>query len=125
MVIDTSALMAVLLDEPASERCIDAMAAAPHLTISAATLTEAMIVSARHGARPALERLLTRLKPEIVPLTAAGAHLAANAYESWGKGLHPAALNFGDWFAYALATERGEPLLFVGNDFARTDVAGA
>ena len=65
---------------------------------------------------------MARLKPEIV--TAVDARLVADAYECWGKGEHPASLNFGDCFAYALAKARDCPLLFVGNDFAQTDVTG-
>ncbi len=125
IVIDTSALMAVLLDEPEAARCIEAMGNDAQLVISAGTLAEAMIVAGRHGARAALERLITRLRPEVVPVTAAHARLVGDAYDRWGKGVHPAGLNFGDCFAYVLATERARPLLFVGNDFTRTDLAAA
>jgi ribonuclease VapC len=124
-VIDTSALMAVLLDEPEAPRCIEAMAADGMLAISAGTLAEAMIVAARRGARPALDRLIARLKPEIVPVTATEARLVADSYDLWGKGVHQAGLNFGDCFAYALAKARGRRLLYVGDDFARTDVEAA
>ena len=68
-------------------------------------------------------RLIDELSIQVVPVTRAGAVGAANAYARWGKGRHPAALNFGDCLSYALAAERGCPLLYVGNDFARTDVA--
>jgi ribonuclease VapC len=124
MVVDTSALMAVLLDEPDCARCVAAMSTDAPLLISAGTLAEAEIVAGRRGARAALDRLMARLKPEIVPVTAIDARLVADAYENWGKGIHPASLNFGDCFAYALAKARGYPLLFVGNDFALTDVTG-
>jgi ribonuclease VapC len=125
MVIDTSALMAVLLDEPQSGRCIEAMVAEPRLAISAGTLAEAVIVAGRHGAGAALERLIARLKPEIVPVTASDARLVGAAYDRWGKGVHPAGLNFGDCFAYVLAMAQGSRLLFVGGDFSRTDVGVA
>jgi ribonuclease VapC len=125
IVVDTSALMAVLLDEPEAARCVKTMEATTRLLLSAGTLAEAMIVAGRHRARPALERLLARLRPDIVPVTAADARLAADAYDRWGKGVHPAGLNLGDCFAYGLATQRGSPLLFVGNDFSRTDVIAA
>ena len=125
VVIDTSALIAVLLDEVDSTRCIEAMSTDEPLLISAGTLAEAEIFAGRRGARAALDRLMARLKPEIVPLTAVDARLVADAYECWGKGVHPASLNFGDCFAYALAKARDCPLLFVGNDFAQTDVTGA
>jgi ribonuclease VapC len=125
LVIDTSALMAVLLDEPDSARCIDAMTTDAPLLISAASLAEAEIVAGRRGARAALDQLMARLKPEVVPVTAVEARLVADAYDRWGKGVHPASLNFGDCFAYALARARNCPLLFVGGDFARTDVTRA
>ncbi len=125
MVIDTSALMAVLLDEAECGRCIEAMSTDAPLLISAGTLAEAEIVASRRGARVALDRLMARLKPEIVPVTAADARLIADAYDKWGKGIHPASLNFGDCFAYALAKLRGCPLLFVGDDFTQTDATPA
>ncbi|MHB8284694.1 MAG: type II toxin-antitoxin system VapC family toxin [Caulobacteraceae bacterium] len=125
IVIDTSALMAVLLDEAESKRCIEVMAQSGALAISAGTLAEAMIVAGRHGARSALDRLIGQLRLEIVPVTATDARRVGDAYDLWGKGVHPAGLNFGDCFAYVLAKERGGRLLFVGQDFARTDVASA
>ena len=125
IVVDTSALMAVLLNEPDGARCIEAMATDPLLAISAGTLAETTIVASRHGARAALERLIARLKPEIVPVAAVDARRVGDAYDRWGKGVHPAGLNFGDCFAYALATERGCRLLYVGKDFSKTDVAAA
>lgn len=125
IVIDTSAVMAILLDEPDTGRCLDALATDAVLLVSAGTLAEMQIVAGRRNGRPALDRLLARLQPEIVPVSAADARLVADAYDRWGKGVHPAALNFGDCFAYALAKARGAALLFVGDDFARTDVTVA
>ncbi len=125
IVIDTSALMAVLFDEPASSRCIDVLSRDTPLVISAGTLTEAMIVAGRNRARPALERLIARLSPEIAPVTADDARRIGDAYDRWGKGVHPAGLNFGDCFAYALAAQRQLPLLYVGDDFAKTDLTPA
>jgi ribonuclease VapC len=125
IVLDTSALMAVLLDEPEAGRCAKTMQDAAQLLLSAGTLAEAMIVAGRHRARPVLERLLARIRPDVVAVTAADARQAGDAYDRWGKGVHPAGLNFGDCFAYVLATQRGSPLLFVGNDFSRTDVIAA
>ncbi len=125
IVIDTSALMAVLFDEPEAARCIKAMAEESSLAISAGTLAEAMVVAGRHGARAALDRLIARLRPEVVPVTVADARLVGDAYDRWGKGVHPAGLNFGDCFAYVLAKHRSSLLLFVGGDFARTDVGPA
>jgi ribonuclease VapC len=125
IVVDTSALMAVLLDEPEAARCVKTMEVATQLVLSAGTLAEAMIVAGRHRARPALERLLARIRPEIVPVAATDARLAGDAYDRWGKGVHPAGLNLGDCFAYVLAIQRGSPLLFVGGDFSKTDVVAA
>jgi ribonuclease VapC len=91
--------------------------------ISAGTLAEALIVAGVRGVEDEMLRLIDELSIQVVPVTRAGAVGAANAYARWGKGRHPAALNFGDCLSYALAAERGCPLLYVGNDFARTDVA--
>jgi ribonuclease VapC len=125
IVVDTSAFMAVLLNEPEAARCVKTMEATTQLVVSAGTLAEAMIVAGLDDARPALERLLARIRPDIVPVGAAEARMAGDAYDRWGKGVHPAGLNLGDCFAYVLATQRGSPLLFVGNDFSRTDVIAA
>lgn len=125
IVVDTSALMAILLDEPEAESCMAAMEAADRLLISAGTLAEALIVAGRRGARDALVALVDGLGVEVAAVTPAVAGQVADAYERWGRGVHPASLNFGDCFAYALAKERACGLLFVGQDFARTDIAAA
>lgn len=125
IVVDTSALMALALDEPAAERCSIALETCEGAIISAATATEAMIAASRRGVSREMSILLNDMEIEIVPLNPADAHRAADAYRRWGKGFRPAALNFGDCFAYALAHERGYPLLFIGDDFARTDVTPA
>jgi ribonuclease VapC len=125
IVIDTSALMAILLAEPEAPRCMAALTTDALLAISAGTLAEARIVAGRRSTGDALDRLLQRLKPEVVAVTAVEAAQVAEAYGSWGKGIHPAGLNLGDCFAYALAKARGWKLLFVGKDFSRTDIAAA
>lgn len=84
-----------------------------------------MIVADSRGGGSDLRALLARLKVEIVPVTPANIERVAEAYRRWGKGNHPAGLNFGDCFAYALAKELACPLVFIGNDFARTDVMRA
>lgn len=84
-----------------------------------------MIVADRRGCGAEMRRLLDGLGVEIVSVTAAAARRIANAYARWGKGVDPAGLNFGDCFAYELATERSVPLDYVGSDFARTDVRKA
>lgn len=129
MIIDTSALIALLHDE-SSAAAIDAVTdVAPWRAISAATLFEAAIVAdgTSDPVRSArFDGLVAGLDIEVVPVTAAHAALARQAYRDYGKGSgHPARLNFGDCFSYALAKERGEPLLYVGDDFAQTDIAPA
>jgi ribonuclease VapC len=125
IVIDTSALMAVVLDEPTARSCTVATAEADRVAISAATVAEAMIVADRKGLGAPMRRLLNDLGLEIVDVTPTSASRVADAYSRWGKGVHRARLNLGDCFAYALAKERGCPLLFVGDDFSRTDIASA
>ncbi len=95
------------------------------LIMSAGTASEAMIVAGQKGVRDALEAMLVDFGVDIVPLTAGDVGRVADAYLRWGKGNHPAGLNLGDCFAYALARERNCPLLFVGNDFSRTDIEAA
>ena len=125
IVVDTSALIAILLGEAEAETCALTLARADKRLISAGTLAETMIVAARHGVRQEMARLIESLRAEVVTVTAMSAHRSADAYQRWGKGFHPAALNYGDCFAYALAKERGCPLLYVGKDFARTDIGSA
>lgn len=124
IVVDTSALMAVLLGEPDADACAAALEGANALLISAGTMAEALIVAARRNVGTEMTRLIDGLGFEVVSVTPAAAQGIARAYERWGKGIHPAALNFGDCFAYALAQERGCPLLYIGEDFTRTDIGG-
>lgn len=93
--------------------------------ISAGTLAEAMIVSERRNVGDTVRNLIDDLAFDVIPVTAAVAYDCAAAYAKWGKGVHPAGLNMGDCFAYALAKARGCPLLFIGDDFARTDITSA
>ncbi len=129
MVIDTSALLAILFQEPEAERFARAIAHSARRLLSAATLLETGIVlQARHGDEGArdLDLLVLKLGVEIAPVTERQVGIARRAYRRYGKGQHnPAGLNFGDCFAYALAKDAGEPLLFKGVDFSRTDVAPA
>jgi ribonuclease VapC len=122
--VDTSALMAILLNEPEANACAAALEAEERLLISAGTVAEALIVAARRNVGEEMERLIDGLGFEVVSVTPASARRIAHAYESWGKGVHPAALNFGDCFAYEVAQEHGCLLLYVGEDFSRTDLAG-
>ena len=123
IVLDGSALFAILLDERAARQCSDAIEQADELLISAASVTECLIVAAGKGVHDEMDGFLNALRSTIVPLTADRARTAADSYRIRGKGFHEASLSFGDCFAYTLAMEYGCPLLFVGDDFARTDVA--
>jgi ribonuclease VapC len=126
MVLDTSALLAVLLDEPERRAFTEAIEAAERRLLSTANFVEAsMILESRHGAEGvrALDRLLAAASVEIVAVDSAQALAAREAFRQFGKGRHPAGLNFGDCFAYALAKCRTEPLLFKGCDFSQTDVS--
>jgi ribonuclease VapC len=123
--VDTSALMAIILAEPKADVCKDALEAETEVLISAATVAEALIVAGRHNVSDQMTALIEDLGFTIVPLSAALARRVAQAYARWGKGVHPASLNFGDCFAYAVAKDHDCPLLYVGNDFARTDVVSA
>ena len=114
--------MAVIQRETGFESCMDALAAESEVCISAGTLAEALIVASRRGLTLEMSALVDQLAILVLPLTEAGSRRVAGAYERWGKGAHPAGLNFGDCFAYALAMEEGCPLLYVGEDFRRTDV---
>lgn len=125
MVIDTSALIAILTGEVDAERYEAAIAADPLRLISAATLLEASIViEARLGedAGRELDLLLHKARVEIVSVDANQIEIARDAFRRFGKGRHRAGLNYGDCFSYAAAVARGEGLLFKGDDFARTDV---
>ena len=129
MIVDTSALIAILRREPDARSFTDAIDAASTRRISAGTYMEAAVVIDSNR-DPVLSRrfdeLIDSAQIVIEPVTETQARLAREAYRDFGKGSrHPAALNFGDCFAYALAKERREPLLFKGNDFAQTDIAPA
>jgi ribonuclease VapC len=125
MVIDTSAVMAIFLGEPASDRLSRAIRAAPERWMSAPSVLEAGIVveSRFQGAgEEKLNRLLRHLEIGVVPFTEQHSVIAREAFRRFGKGRHPAGLNFGDCFSYALARALGNPLLFLGDDFTRTDI---
>jgi ribonuclease VapC len=123
--VDTSALMAIVLGEAEADLCIDVLAAETDVLISAATVAEALVVAARRNVAEEMTSLIEGLGFDVVPVTLASARRIAQAYERWGKGIHPAGLNFGDCFAYDLAKENSCALLFIGDDFARTDVERA
>ena len=125
MVIDTSAIMAILLGEPAAGQLVEALEADRTRLVSAAAVVEtSLVVLGRFGEMgdPQVDRLLRGIGAEVVPVGLEQVAIARDAALRFGRGRHPAALNFGDCFSYALAMESGEPLLFVGEDFAKTDV---
>lgn len=125
MVVDTSALLAIYLAEPDSSRFEAAILNTPAVVVSAGTLLEtAIVVEARHGKAGAVEldRLLRKLGVGTVAVDAEQVEAARLGFRKYGKGRHPAGLNYGDCFAYALATTSVEPLLFKGDDFSKTDV---
>ena len=123
--VDTSALMSILLREPIAADCTEALATNHPVLISAATVMEALIVAHSRDIRTQMETLIDSLGLEIVTVDAAAGRRVADAYTRWGRGFHAAALNFGDCFAYELASSAQCPLLFVGGDFARTDIESA
>ncbi len=123
IVVDTSAIMAIALDEPEGERCAIVLRDADGILMSAVTKAELLIVAGRRNRGAAVAAQLQNLDPVVVAVTDQTSEQISAAYEKWGKGIHPASLNICDCFAYALAMERGCPLLFVGNDFSQTDVA--
>jgi ribonuclease VapC len=123
--VDTSALMAILLDEPEAAACMAALTAAVTVSISAGTVAECLIVAGRRGVQDEMAELIDGFGFEVAPVTLAAARRVAAAYARYGKGVHPAGLNFGDCFAYDAAMEDGRPLLYVGEDFRRTDVRTA
>lgn len=125
LALDGSAVFAILLDEPEAARCRETMRAADKIILSAGSLTEMLVVAAGKDVSHPVADLLNLIRPEIVPLTEERALAASQAYRRWGKGFHAARLNICDTFAYALAIEFGCPLLFVGNDFAQTDIVSA
>jgi ribonuclease VapC len=127
MIIDTSALLAIVFDESDGPELLRLVVEAPTRLISCANALEAWIVADRHenpAKAPALDELLATLEIAIEAVTVQQARLARRAYDLYGKGNHAAGLNYGDCFAYALAKTMGQPLLFKGNDFSQTDVEG-
>lgn len=125
MVIDTSALAAILQGEPERRAFIEAIEGADSRVISAATFVEiSIVIEARHGAEGLLDldRFISRARIVLISVDAEQGQMARLAFRQFGKGRHRAALNYGDCFSYALAAVLGEPLLFKGDDFVHSDV---
>jgi ribonuclease VapC len=128
MIVDTSALMSILLEEPGAEKFVGALLDAGQVRISAATAFETAVVAIRRvgpEGESKVDRLFAQFGLEVVPLDWDQVLLARAGFLAFGKGRHEAALNFGDCFSYALAKASGEPLLYKGNDFAHTDIVSA
>ena len=125
MIVDTSAVLAVLFDEPDSERFTRAIAEVPHCRMSVANFLEAaLVIEGRAGVAGGheLDLFIERAAIELVPVSIEQAQAARRVWRRFGKGNHPAGLNFGDCFAYALAEVTRESLLYKGEDFTLTDV---
>jgi ribonuclease VapC len=129
VILDSSAIIAIVRRESEREIYLDALLDAEKVAISSSTLLEVRIVAQRSGIEGLEEQVVSLIldhSVEIIPFSDAQQTLAAEAHRTFGKGSgHPAKLNFGDCFAYALAKESGDPLLFKGNDFAQSDVMSA
>lgn len=128
MIVDTSALISILFDEDEAEHFDEAIARAPRCQLSTVNYLETvMVLEGRRGllAGHQLDAYLEEASIALAPVTVEQAHIARAAWRRFGKGNHPAGLNFGDCFAYALAESTGEPLLFKGGDFALTEIEAA
>lgn len=121
IVVDTSVLLAIIIGEPERDICLAALEAEADRRISAGTLVE-VFVSSERKRLDGIEDLVKALDLKAHPVDADASWLALEAYRRWGKGRHPAKLNFGDCFSYVAAKQLGCPLLFVGNDFSQTDI---
>ena len=125
MILDTSAILAVMLPEPGWEQLFQRLKDAPVVAVGAPTLLEtAMILSSRlrRDPRPLLNEFLREAEVEVIPFGREHFEVAVDAFERYGKGRHPAALNFGDCLTYAVARLSGFPLLYTGADFSKTDL---
>jgi ribonuclease VapC len=120
--VDTSALMAIALGEAEADACISALEAETDVIISAGTVAEALIVADHRNLVEEMARLIDELGFEILSVTPASARRIAAAYARWGRGSHRAGLNFGDCFSYEVANANACRLLYVGDDFSKTDL---
>lgn len=128
MIVDASAILANVLGEPDGELFLDAILASPQVRMSVANWLEATMVIDRRGTPVAISRFedfMGDAQIELMPVSVSQAGVARGAWRLFGRGSHPAKLNYGDCFAYALSKESREPLLFKGDDFARTDIESA
>jgi len=125
LILDSSAILAALLEEPGYEGILERISHAPSVGVGAPTFVETAIVLSsklRRDARPHLNEFLREAAAEVIPLGPEHVDAALDAFQRYGKGRHPAALNFGDCLTYSIAAVAGVPLLFTGNDFIQTDI---
>jgi ribonuclease VapC len=125
IVLDSSALMAVLLNEPQRDAITTLLSGERRLAMSAGTMVECFVVARRRGLADEMRAALDRLAPDVIPVDEAAARRMDAAFARFGRGAHPAGLNFGDMFAYDAAARTAAPLLYVGEDFAATDLRPA
>ena len=120
--VDTSTLMAILLQEPETAACTEALVTDDQLVVSAVPVVEALVVAERRGLGSEMAGLIDGLALEVESVSLTVAKRVAESYAQWRRGVNPAGLNFGDCFAYEVAKARDCPLLYAGTDFARTDI---
>jgi ribonuclease VapC len=128
MILDASAILSILLKEPGHDRIVNRLNRASITAVGAPTLVEAaMVLTTRleRDARPLLNQFLREAEVEVIPFTREHFEIAMDAFRRYGKGRHPAALNFGDCLCYAVARISGFPLLYTGDDFSKTDLQSA
>jgi ribonuclease VapC len=123
--VDTSALMAIALDEPLAEACVAALHTDDQVIISAGTLAETLIVAGRRNVSARMSEFVREFGLSVVIVSQVVAERVAQVHSQWGRGVHPAGLNMGDCYAYEVAKRFSCPLLYVGNDFAMTDLESA
>ena len=123
--LDSSALLAIALHEADYENCLATIEAEANFVMSAVTLMEVSVVAMRRNILLQMRLFIAEIAPTIVPVDEATAQRAVEIYALWGKGFHPAKLNLGDCFSYDTANQNNCPLLFIGNDFAQTDLQSA
>ena len=125
IVVDTSALIAIICGETRGRACLERLLIEDRILLSAGTAAEGFIVATKFAAREELAALMQSQSIEVVPLTLEAASRVADAYGKHGRGFGRAALNYGDCFAYELAKTMNRPLLFIGDDFTKTDLPSA
>jgi ribonuclease VapC len=128
MILDASAILSILLEKPGHDRIVNRLNRASITAVGAPTLVEAaMVLTTRleRDARPLLNQFLREAEVEVIPFTREHFEIAMDAFRRYGKGRHPAALNFGDCLCYAVARISGFPLLYTGDDFSKTDLQSA